>query len=127
MYFGVEALKFFKIRRQFVEADTVHRREPQIARNDIMHLIELVLESFVVRQNFLARLVDAFALARQGKTLAAPLNQKRREPAFHRPNLLTDGRLRDFIQLRRLAEALRLHQIPKNPKRFNLHLSFYNK
>jgi hypothetical protein len=118
---GVVVQEFFDVGRQLVQADGVDGRDADGAADDLLHLLQLALQLLIDVEDFLRRLIDALALARQVELLLAAVDHQRLEIALHGARLLAHGRLRDAVQLCRLGEALGLDQVREDFEVFDLH------
>ena len=72
-------------------------------------------------QDLLGRLVDALTLAGELELLLAPIDEQRLEMSLHRARLLADRGLGDGIELGRLGETPRLHQVGEHLENVDLH------
>ena len=110
-----------QIRRQFVEADAVNRRNAERTHNHLPHAEESALER-VGRLENLPRGVEKHpALGGEGKVAAAAFDERDVESLLDRPHLLADGALRNADDFRGPRKACRLRERGKNPEHLNLH------
>ena len=106
-----------------MQAQAGHGDQSNGARDNVAHLLQLMLEALVVADDFPTGLVEELTLARQGKLFTGPFQQGDPQADFDGTELLADRRLSDTIQAGGAAEGAGLHQVPKNTERFHLHRS----
>ena len=109
------------VRREFVEPNRINGGDTDRAADDLLHLLQLAQELFVLVQHLLRGLVHTLTLSRQLKLFLAAIDQQRFEMPLHRTCLLAHGGLRDSVYLGGFGEALRLDQIGEYLKVFDLH------
>lgn len=113
--------ELFDVGRKLMKTDAVDRGDADIPRDDITHLVELVVHGLVLRNNFPARLVEEISLPGECEALGTSFDKRNVKFFFDGFNLLADGRLGYLVHLSRFAKALGFNQVPENLERFNLH------
>jgi hypothetical protein len=68
------------------------------SRDDVSHLLQLMLKPLVVGNDFAAGLIKKLALTGQGKLLASTLEKRNTKADFNGAQLLTYGRLGNAIE-----------------------------
>src|SRR5262249_5237718 len=113
--------KLLEVGRQVMQADAVNGRHADRAGDDVLDFLQLAVQGLVSPQNLLAVIVEHLAFARKTELLLAPLDEQRLEHLFERADLLADGGLGDFVDLRRFGKTARFGQVTKNLEAFDLH------
>ena len=74
IYSGVFLEKFFQVRRQLVEADTIDRYDLDVAGDDILDLLNFMAKLVVGLHDLLAIFVECLAFLGKREFLFSPLN-----------------------------------------------------
>ena len=113
--------ELLQILRQFMQPDTVDRRNQEFSGNHRLQLLQAVAQTVVGSQDFFAGMQERPAFGRNREVLFSTLDQWHFELFFERPDLLTHGALGDGIQFGSFGETRRFDKVTKDLKCFDLH------
>src|SRR4030095_6408763 len=99
VYGGEAFQELLQVRRKVMQPDTVDRRQPDRARNNIFDFLQLAVQSVVGLNNLLAVIVKNLTLPGEPEFLFTSLDQQRFENPLQGTNLLADRRLGHTVDL----------------------------
>ena len=109
-----------------MQTDGINGGNVNIPTDDLPHFQQLAVQLFIAVQNLLGGIVQFLALPGQAKFLLTSIDNQNLEVSFHRPELLTDGRLGNRIHPGGLGKTPGLHQIGEYPEICYIHNPQYN-